>query len=163
MNTSSNTETILSTAAEHHQQTLQLLQSASYSINILCHDLSNRIYNHPDIADALASFISKDSANRKARIIVQDVDSIVSSDHKILHVYRRLSSSVQIQQIAKQHEHFTESFILVDNKRYINRADYTLYEGILSDNPFQAKVLLNLFNELWPYTQESSALKQLYI
>lgn len=158
-----NTDITLTTSAEHHEQTLELIKQATRSILIFCHDLTNRIYNHPDIAMALSQFITTNSANRTVKILVQDVNSIISSDHKILEIQRRLSSSISIHKIARQHENHIASYILTDGKHYINRKDYTLFDGHLVKNPNKAKELLNLFNECWSQSETPPEIKRLYI
>ena len=163
MNDNATSEITLSSASEHHEQTLKLIESANREICIHSHDLTNRIYNHPDLASALSKFVTANSAKRSIKIIVNDVNAIISSDHKILDVCRRLSSNVSIRKISKEHENHTESFLLVDGSSYIFRSDYTLLEGVLSHNPKQAKVLLNLFNEFWSHSEPDSSLNRLYI
>lgn len=161
--TESTKEIILSSSSEHHEQTLKLIQSATRYIYIHCHDLTPRIFNHPDIASALSQFIIANSANRTVKIAVNDVPSIISCDHKILDTYRRLTSNFSIQKISKQHASHTESYILVDDKLVLTRTDYTLFDGSLRYNPKQAKELLNLFNEIWSHSQPDSNLNRLYI
>ncbi len=158
-----NTETLLATAAEYQQHTLELIQSATRDIVIHCHDLTPRIYNHPDIASALAQFVIANSAQRSVKILVNDINTIISCDHKILDTCRRLSSNISIHKMAKEHTNHTESFILVDEKIFILRRDYTTLDGHLAHDPIQAKELLNLFNEIWSYSQPDSNLKRLYL
>ena len=163
MEKNTNSEIILSTAAEHHQHTLELIQSANRNIFIHCHDLTPRIYNHPDIASALTQFVVKNSAQRYVRITVSDTNAIISCDHKILETCRRLSSNITIHKISKEHVRHIESFILVDDRIFILRRDYTIIDGVLVDDPKQAKELLNLFNEIWSHSQTDSELNRLYL
>ena len=163
MDSNTHTEILLSSAAEHHQHTLELIQSATRNIFIHCHDLTPRIYNHIDIASALAQFVIANSAQRYVRISVSDTNAIISEDHKILDTCRRLSSNITMHKISKEHEKHTESFILVDHKTLILRRDYTVLDGNLIKDPIQAKELLNLFNEIWSHSQTDSDLNRLYI
>ena len=55
------TENSFTTASEHHDYTLKLIQDAHKTIYIYCHDLTPRIYSHPDIAEALTKFIISNS------------------------------------------------------------------------------------------------------
>ena len=157
------TDTDIHSSSEHHQLTLDLINSASREINIHCHDLTNRIYNHPDIAAALAKFITKNSSTRTVRILVNNIESIISSDHKILEVCRRLSSNIKIHKLAQQHASNTLSFILVDSNTFIKRTDYTVFDGKLDCNPKQAKELLNLFNEFWSHSELDNRLNRLHL
>jgi len=163
MNNAANTEISLSSASEHHQHTLELIQSATRNIFIHCHDLTPRIYNHPDIASALAHFVVTNSAQRYVRIAVSDTNAIISCDHKILDTCRRLSSNISIHKISREHTKHTESFILVDDKIFILRKDFTSLDGNLVSNPKQAKELLNLFNDIWSHSQSDSNLNRLYL
>ncbi len=163
MNSEANTEIILSSASEHHQHTLELIQSATRNIFIHCHDLTSRIYNYPDIASALAQFVITNSAQRYVRITVSDTNAIISCDHKILDTCRRLSSNITMHKISKEHEKHTESFILIDDNVFILRRDYSTLDGSLINNPKQAKELLNLFNEIWSHSQSDTNLNRLYI
>lgn len=153
----------LTTSIEHHDYTVKLIQSAKRYIYIHCHDLTPRIYNHPDIASALSKFVISNSANRSVKISVKDIQSIISCDHKILDTYRRLTSNVSIQKISQQHANHTESFIIIDENKFILRQDYTLFEGIFRSNTKQAKELLNLYNDIWEHSQPDSNLNRLYI
>jgi len=154
---------ILTSSSEHHEHTLKLIQSATRSIYIHCHDLTPRIYNHPDIASALAQFVVSNSANRTVKISVNDVNTIVSCDHKILDTYRRLTSNISIQKISRQHSNRTESFMIVDEKIIISRTDYSLFDGSVRYNAKQAKELLNLFNDIWSHSQTDSNINRLYL
>lgn len=154
---------ILTSSSEHHEHTLKLIQSATRSIYIHCHDLTPRIYNHLDMASALAHFVISNSANRVVKISVNDVQSIVSCDHKILDTCRRLTSNISIHKIAQQHASHTESFMIIDEKVLLTRTDYTLFDGSLRYNAKQAKEMLNLFNEIWSHSQTDSNLNRLYI
>jgi len=163
MNEIQNNQYPLSSLEEHHAQTLQIIRSATRNIFIHCHDLTNKIYNHPDIADALTHFIIQNSASRQVRILVYDVQQIVSSDHKILEASRKLSSNIKIHKLARQHANHTEAFILVDSARYIIRKNYLDYKGLYIEDAKEAKTLLNVFNELWLQSQPDSTLNRLYI
>lgn len=163
MNETTNTDAIITSAEEHQDQTLQLIESAKQKIYIYSHDLSPRIYNYPTIATALAQFITQNSANRTVKILVHDVQSIVSYDHKILNVCKRLSSNISIHKIAKEHLKHTESFMIVDNKEALLRKDYTRFEGAYIKNAIHTKELLNLFNEIWSHSQTDPNLNRLYI
>lgn len=156
-------DVILASSSEHHQHTFQLIQSATRSIYIHCHDLTPRIYNHPDIAAALSQFVISNSANRTVKISVNDVQTIVSCDHKVLDTCRRLTSNISIHKIAPQHASHTESFMIIDEKILLTRTDYTLFDGSVRYNPKQAKEMLNLFNEIWSHSQSDSNLNRLYI
>lgn len=159
----SNEDISLTTANEHHQHTLQLIESAKDSICIHCHDLTPRIYNHPDIAAALTTFITTNSAHRKIRISVNDVQAIVNCDHKILDSFHRLTSSISIQKIAKQHTNQLESFIIIDKKVLLLRKDYTIFKGDILHGAKRIKETLDLFEEIWSHTQSDSNLNRLYI
>ena len=163
MNDNATSEITLSSASEHHEQTLKLIESANREICIHSHDLTNRIYNHPDLASALSKFVTANSAKRSIKIVVNDVNAIISSDHKMLDVCRRLSSNINIRKISTEHENHTESFLLIDGCSYIFRLDYTLFDGVLAHNPKQAKALLNLFDEFWSHSEPDSNLNRLYI
>ncbi len=163
MDSEANTEIALSSASEHHQRTLEIIQLATRNVFIHCHDLTPRIYSHPDVASALAQFVIANSAQHYVRISVSNTNAIVSCDHKILGTCRRLSSNIAIHKISKEHEKHTESFILVDDKIFILRRDYTSLDGSLINDPQHAKELLNLFNEIWSHSQTDSNLNRLYL
>ena len=153
----------LTSAAEHHDLTLQLINEAKRSIDIYCHDLTPRIYNHPDIADALTKFIVSNSAGRNIKILVHDISSIISCDHLVLESYRRLTSNFSIHKMSQQHIHHTESFLISDKTNTLFRNDYTRFDGHLVDDPLQTKELLNLFDECWSHSQTDSNLNRVYL
>ncbi len=163
MDSISGTEILLTTASEQYDKTLEFICAARQTIFIHCHDLTPRIYNHPDIASALARFITTNSAKRCVNILVNDISSIISNDHQILNIGRRLSSNIKIHKLAKEHENHTESFILFDNKIYIKRADYTQFDGSAGSAPKCARAMLNLFNELWNHSEPDINLNRLCI
>lgn len=156
-------EVILTSSSEHHENTLQLIQSATRSIQIHCHDLTPRIYNHPDIASALAYFITSNSAFRSVKISVHDINTIISCDHKMLDTCRRLTSNISIHKIAQQHARHTEAFMIIDEKTVIQRNDYTLFDGSIRHDALYAKEMLNLFNEIWSHSQTDSNLNRLHL
>ena len=156
-------EASFTTASEHHDYTLKLIQDAHKKIYVYCHDLTPRIYNHPDIADALAQFIITNSASRTVKILVHDINHIVSCDHKILDSYRKLTSNFSIHKMSQQHIHHTESFIITDDKSTLFRNDYSRFEGYPVNDPLQTKELLNLFNECWSHSQTDTNLNRVYL
>ena len=153
----------ISSSSEHFLKTLELIGLAEKTILIHCHDLTPRIYNHPDISNALSKFITSNSKTRQIKILINDISSIIACDHKILTASRRLSSNIAIKKIAKHHINHTESFILVDNKIFIHRTDYSQFEGTYACDQKQSKAMLNLFNELWSASENNSNLNRLYI
>jgi len=163
MNQPNTSENKFTTASEHHDYTLKLIQEASRSIYIYCHDLTPRIYNHPDIADALSKFITKNSAGRDVKILVHDIQYIVNCDHKVLSTYQRLTSNFSIQKMSQQHIHHTESFVITDKRNTLFRNDYSRFEGSIVTDPLQTKELLNLFEECWSQSTTDSNLNRVYL
>ena len=168
MKDSSNTETNTSTikldyATEHHEHTLKLIQEAKRSIYIHCHDLTPRIFNHPDIASALSQFITSNSANRIIKIAVKDVQSIINCDHKVLNTFRKLTSNISIHKISEQHFNHVEALIIFDEKIVLRRKDYTLFDGSIEYSAKPAKEQLNLFDEIWSHSEPDQNLNRLYI
>lgn len=137
---------------EHiHELACSMIEQADKSIEILCHDLTPRIYNHADIVEHIKQAIIQHKV--KVRILIQNVDSIIHHDHLILNLHRKLTSYVEIRKTSESYKKAYRSILIADQRGFIKRENAERVEGICNYNdPNICRDLVSEFNEVWEHS-----------
>lgn len=145
-----------------YQLTASMLSQANKSIEILCWDLTPRIYHHADIAENIKQAVLQYKVT--VRILINNVDTLVKHDHLLLHLYRKLTTYIEIRKINEIYKNINRSFLAVDNAAYLLRDNAERFEGSANYNdPGKTRELLTSFNEIWEHSQPDSNLRGLHL
>ena len=145
-----------------HDITASMLEQADRNIEILCWDLTPRIYHHADIVELVKQAAIQYKAN--VRILINDIDTLIKNDHMFLHLHRKLTSFIEIRKIAETYKNTYKSFITVDGKGYLLRDNAERFEGHANYNdPGKTRDLLSTFDEIWEHSQVDINLRNLHI
>jgi len=137
---------------EHiHKIVCSMVEQASKSIEVLCYDLTPRIYNHADFSEQLKQTIIQSKV--KVRILIHNVDTFIHHDHMVLSLHRKLSSYIEIKKTAESYKNTARSFIIVDQRGFVKRENSERVEGQCNFNaPNICRDLLSEFNDTWEHS-----------
>jgi hypothetical protein len=153
----------LSTAPEHRAAVLAMVEQARRSLCIHTRDLDPAVYDAARLETAIKQLI-RHSRHAQLRVLVQDTSRAVREGHCLLRLAQHLSSRIQIRIPGPDHRDFNEAFLVADTCGYIRRPAADLYAGVAEFNaPFEARRLLQYFEEVWERADSDPQLRRLFI
>ncbi len=142
---------------------LNLVSQAKRSICIFSYDLDAKIYNQTDFLEAVKNLAIR-SEHSHVKILLQNSEKVTGEGHRLIQLWRRLTSKIEIRRPSPDYIDHTENFLLVDETGYIHRRLYTNYESIVDFNSrFETSRLSMFFNEVWEQSEPFSELRNLHI
>jgi len=140
---------------------VELCRSASRSVFIMSPQLDHTVFDSPELARALSA-LARDSRQTHVRILVSDSRPLVHRGHRLLHLARRLPSTVHIRKLEEHPDWNGETVVIKDR-------DGVLYQpGDGENNAFcepgsraSTQRHLELFDELWRFSVEDPDLRSL--
>ena len=151
------------TSEDNRLALISLAEHARRSIYIISRDLDPKIYEDADTLATIKGFVLG-SRRYNARIIVRDLNRIVSRGHRLVDLQRRLPSYMSIRTPAKEHQGYNSAFVLVDGVGVLYRKYADRYEGVVNFNdPQTTGELSHLFGEMWEHASVPPDLRTLAI
>ena len=153
----------LTTSAENRETALALAAQGRVSVDIVSRHLDPPIYDQPPFVQAIKELVLE---HRKARVrmLVQDIQPILSNGHRLIALAARLSSFLEIRVPAQQHKDFNQAFMTVDGVGFIHRELADRYEGLADfANRAQVSDLQRKFEEMWAIATPDPNLRQMRI
>lgn len=150
---------------EHAQQALvKCIKSAQREVCILCHWLDPKLYDTEAFCTHL-SRIARRHRNSRIRILIHNPKPLYGRKHSIVTLSQRLSSSVEIRVITKEHAKPNTAFCICDNAAMVFFHLETANQGFLNlKASAKSHHALNEFNHLWlHYSAQDSELKALIL
>ena len=140
-----------------------LANQAKKSIYIFSHDLDSKIYDQNDFIDAIKNLAIR-SEHSHIRVILQNNEKAQREGHRLVHLWRRLTSKIEIRRPPADYKDYPENFLLADQTGYLLRKLYTDYEAVADFNSrLETNKLTTLFNEIWEQSEPDSELRSLHI
>jgi hypothetical protein len=153
----------MATRDENRAGSLALVRQARHSLRIISRELDGPLYANAPFVDAVSA-IARRGRDSTARILITNSDLIIHQGHLLIELARRLSSTIQIRQLGEQDRDFNQAFLVADGTGVLHRPQSELYDGTLNFNdPGQAKVLLERFEELWEQSAPDPELRRLHV
>ena len=139
----------LSTSDEHREVALALANQATHSVDIVSRHLDPAVYDQAPLLEAIKQMALNHRRSR-VRILVKDLQPILTGGHRLAALASRLSSFVEIRVPAVQHKDFNEAFMIVDESGFIHVELADRYEGIanFADRGLAGE-LRRKFDEMW--------------
>ncbi|MGH1486306.1 MAG: hypothetical protein ACRBCI_08790 [Cellvibrionaceae bacterium] len=139
-----------------------ILKLGKQEVSLFSRNLNPQLFNNQNIIDYI-SLIARQSHLVDIRILIEDPQAIIDSNHQLLKLIQRLPSKIKIQRILiKPPESF--EFMIVDNNKLWLQHQYTAYNGIIYYNsPSNAKKHKEIFNTLWKQSEECTKLRRLLL
>lgn len=144
---------------EYGSQALQYLRDfsshARRSLDIFSQSLPAGLYADTELVENL-SRLARHNANSAIRVIVRDTRSLTSGSQPLVHLARRLPSSVEIRQYTEGATDPDHSFFCVDRCALIAFSDETVPAGFACEQArAESRKLLEEFNYLWSHGSRS--------
>lgn len=140
-----------------------LCRTASRYVCILSPQLDHAVFDNSDLVDALSA-LARSSAQTQVRILINDSRQVVTRGHHLLQLARRLPSTVQLRKVVEHPSWNDETLVIRDRDGVLYKpggADHdAFYEP---DSRSAARRHLELFDELWRFSEEDAALRTLSI
>lgn len=155
----------IETAADNRELTISLAEQARSSINLFTRDMDAAIYDNTALERCLFNFARRNH-NTVIRILVQDSSAAVKQGHCLIRLAQQLTSSVFINNPAREHRDRVDSFMIVDDVGmiYRPRSSNRDYRARVSYRSLQrASDLQDLFNTMWQSSTADSQVRRLYI
>jgi hypothetical protein len=153
----------LNGVSECRDASLLLANQAKRSICILSYDLDSKIYNQKDFLEAIKKLAIRNEHSR-IKILLQNNEKVQREGHRLIQLWRRLTSKIEIRRPSPDYIDHAENFLLVDEAGYLHRRLYTDYEATVDFNSrFETNRLCAFFNEVWEQSEPDSELRNLHI
>ncbi|MDZ7781602.1 MAG: hypothetical protein U5K56_01175 [Halioglobus sp.] len=138
-----------------------LVESAARYICILSPGLDHAAFDSEELTEALSA-LARRSRHTRVRILIADSRDIVSRGHRLLQLARRLPSAVHMQKIPEHPDWKGETVVIRDRDGVLFKpagpGDDGFYEP---GSRASTQRHLELFDELWRYSEEDPELRSL--
>ncbi len=153
----------LSTSAENREIALALAGQATLSVDIVSRHLDPPVYDQVLFIEAVKRMVLEHRMAR-VRMLVRDIQPILSSGHRLAHLAARLSTFLEIRVPAEQHKDFNQALMIVDGTGYIHRELADRYEAVADfADRGRASDLQRKFEEMWAIATQDPNLRQMRI
>jgi hypothetical protein len=152
----------LETSGDQNGAATALVRQARRSLDIFTSDLDRKIYDDSAFLDALQGL----AVNRhgQIRILVKDSANAVKYGHRLIPLYQRLTSLIEIRKVAEDFRGYNEAFLVADGTGYARRRHTDRFEGIACFNAAnEAREFLAFFNEVWRNSASDPDLQRIYL
>lgn len=154
---------VVSTSDECRSVAAALARQATRSLDILSQDLDARIYDNDAFLEGLRN-IATSSRHATIRILTHETEPAIKHGHRLIETARRLTSAIEIRKVHPNYREHPEAFLIADASGILHRKYRDRYEGIANFRaPNQARMLLQLFDEIWEHSAQDPELRRLHI
>jgi len=153
----------LNSRADNYRVFLQMLQQSGNCIDIFSLHLDHKLYDRSEIISQFQRLI-RHNRHARIRLLLRHPRHLVTNGHRIIELSRRLSSYIEIRQLAETFHEHVESFSLFDARGILYRANAEQFEGWFSFNaPVRVKSETDFFNDAWNASQPCNETRRLYL
>lgn len=153
----------LSSSSENHVLATHMLSQARRVLRIFTRELDPPIYDQADFVEASKQLVLRGRFS-SIEILAFDSQRIAQRGHRLVNLYRSISSHIQIRRPEKEYESHLETFMTVDGTGYLYRKNAQRFEGIANFNhPREVRELDKLFAEIWEHSHVDTEMRQLNI
>jgi len=143
-----------------HQANI-LAQRAQRQVRIFSPRLDPAIFDNDELRTSLFNFASQ-HPYAEIHILVQHPQQLVQNGHRLLHLYHRLPSRVQMRTLKPQSENAHTEFMLSDQSAILYKQSLNRYTGYaVYWSPLEATELAKEFDSLWHASEADPELRNL--
>jgi len=140
-----------------------MADQASRSLYLHTDNLDATIYDRLPFLDAVSRLV-RNHDRARVWILVQDSGPALHAGHRLIELYRRLSTAIRIHRPGPEYRNFHESFLLADSCGYLYRRNPNRYDGVANFNdPGKVAEWKKYFMEVWERSEPDSRLKRLHL
>ncbi len=143
------TRNILTTLEEVRAQVTAVADVAQRTLAIYTQDLEPQLYDQDPFLEAVKRLVL---ARRYARVrvLIADPGRAMRDGNRFLSMARRLTSYIDLRNVAKELRDNPSAFIIADDKAIVYRQHASRWDGIADLNdPVIARKYLAYFDEVW--------------
>ncbi|MEZ5573240.1 MAG: hypothetical protein R3E64_14640 [Halioglobus sp.] len=146
-----------------NQFAVALCQSATRYICILSPQLDHAAFDHSDLVDALSA-LARRSRQTQVRILINDSRLLVTRGHRLLQLARRLPSTIQLRKLKEHPNWNNETVVIRDRDGVLFKPGGSDHDAFYEpDSRASTHRHLELFEELWRFSEEDIELRSLAI
>jgi hypothetical protein len=153
----------IETRQETLKAALELTKQSLRKLTIVSKDLEPCIYNQVDFVKTLKN-LALNGHHVQIRILVSDIESILSTEHKLLDLSSKLPSYIELRKISLAYKNFNKAILIADETGYLYRENADRYEGRVNFNaPRDCKNWLDIFQEMWETALLDKNLRRIHL
>ncbi len=142
---------------------LRFALQAQNRVEIFSYDLDAPLYNTEPFIEALKQLALR-SEHSRIRILLQDNGRVQKEGHRLIALWRRLTSRIELRRPHPDFIDHQKNFLLADGQGYLQWDLSHRYEGVADfHSPLQTRQYIEFFNDVWERSETDSQLRNLHI
>ncbi len=151
----------METRDENIQIALSMAKQCQNNLYIVSRKLDPDVFDTVAFVNAVKS-LALHHQRTQIRIIVLDIDAIISHRHRLLDLAKKLTSSIELRRAHQSFNQYNEHLMLADVTGYIHRQNGSRYEGTATFNARNhCKMLLDQFSVMWELAVPDANLRKM--
>ncbi|MFW5450927.1 MAG: hypothetical protein ACKE9I_04955 [Methylophagaceae bacterium] len=142
---------------------LQLAQQAKRQICFLGNNIDPILFDNTEFVDCISEFARR-SDKTIIKLLIHSSQTNIQNGHRLIPLIQRLTSSIQLNITAEQHQDSLNMFMVVDKTSYLYCPSYLRYQGkCCFHDPTEARDLKKTFNDRWDNSMPDTMTRRLNI
>ena len=143
------TRSILSNLEEYRAAVAEIATRARRTLSIYTPDLEPQIYDHDSFLEPVKRLVLARS-HARLRVLISDPGRAVREGNRFMMMARRLTSYIDLRNVASEYRSNPCSFIIADDKAIVYRQQSTRWDGIVEFNDTSVvRRYLAYYDEVW--------------
>src|SRR5512137_1752988 len=143
------TRSLLANLDEYRAAVAEIATRAKRSLSIYTPDLEPQIYDHDAFLEPVKRLVLARS-HARLRVLISDPGRVVRDGNRFMMMARRLTSFIDLRNVAPEYRSNPCSFIVADDKAIAFRQQASTWDGIVEfDDVSIVKRYLAYFDEAW--------------
>ena len=152
---------MLDNAIAFNEQAKKLVDNAQRQIRIFSRKLDPRIYDDDTLRDLMFE-LARAHPHAEIKILVEQTYPLVQDSHRLLHLYHRLPSRIEIRKLGKAIKSLHSDFLVADQSGILYNQSGDRYAGYaIAHAPLQAVELIDAFEDMWERSEPDPELRNL--
>jgi hypothetical protein len=134
-------------------------------LDIVSRSLEPAVYETKEFLDAVQKLVVTGRGHAHVRILVLDVEALISrGDHRLVMLAMRVSSYMEIRRLGPDQQGFNEAMLIADQVGVIHRMVSDRYEGVANfHDPLRAARLSESFELMWQNAEPDPHFRRLML
>jgi len=143
------TRSILSNVEEYRAAVAEIATRARRTLSIYTPDLEPKIYDQDSFLEPVKRLVLARS-HARLRVLISDPGRVVREGNRFMMMARRLTSYIDLRNVASEYRSNPCSFIVADDKAIVFRQQCSRWDGMVDfDDTSVVKRYLAFFDEVW--------------
>jgi hypothetical protein len=143
------TRSILSTLDEYRAAVADITAGAQRTLSIYTPDLEPQLYDQDCFIDPIKRLVLA-RGHARVRVLISDPARAVREGNRFMQMARRLTSYIDLRNVAPDYRSNPCAFIIADNKAIAYRQQASRWDGIVElDDKDVVRRYMEYFNSVW--------------